>query len=659
MRASLVAGLLTLFPASAWAQVNVRALSVVADPTVIAGQSIGLVVSFQSDGVQPMPAFRWRPYLTLGGALDTAIPLAMVGPITLGDQQPHVYTVTRPIPANVSGRFTVAIVADFDDVIVESNEYDNLAIASATTHVVAEAPDLVITAGNASATSLTAGANLDVGFTIQNRGQLDASVTVGAYLSRNPVVTPSDLLLGTADVTVPAGGSLGGSIPGVVPPDAHVGDYTVGVIADPAGLITEADETNNLFEAGRVNLFEDTIALDTESLPGGTLTIDYHVQLAASGGDGHYAYRLTAGALPEGLTLDTGGTLSGTPTRTGAFDFEIEVESRGLTASRAFSVEIVSTFQPLRIVTDSVDGGFHRYPYQQVLVAGGGEPPYHWRLTEGGGIIPPGLDLSTSGVISGIPSQLGHFSFGVTVSDRLGAIDSLLYEVEIVPLATVLILTTEQPVGEAGQPFDYTIQAIGGVPPYRWQAASTPPPGLSVTEDGHIAGTAEQFGVWPLRVRVTDSTTDGASDTALFQVDIRDTSDFHIVTESLPTGLVRSLLELPLEADGGTPPYQWSLGPGESLPDGFFLAQGDGTDYPTDTALIVGRAFRPLVHGFSLIVEDARGRTRQRPYAIVIEAGSGSLSSGCTCTGRPDFGAAGLVLGLLGVLIWRRRPRSR
>jgi hypothetical protein len=659
----LIAGVLALAPLSAFAQVNVRALSVGPEASGVAGQSIDIVASFISDDAQPMPAFRWRPYLTVGGVLDGAIPLGVVGPITLSGSAPQVFTVSRVLPANVSGHFTVAIVADFDGVVNESNEYDNIAIASGTTHVIGQSADLDLVNASANQTERRASEPISVSFAIRNVGELNASVTVGAYLSNDAVISPSDLLLGTTSVNVAAGGSVNGSISGAVPADAAVGDYTIGLIADPDGLVTERDEANNILGAARLNVFEDALALDTETLPEGTLTIPYHVQLDSSGGDGNYAYAVVAGSLPNGLTLDASGTLQGTPVRTGTFEFEIEVTSRGLSDRRAYRVEVVSTFQPLRIATESIGDGFHRYPYQQVLVAGGGEAPYMWRLADGTGALPPGLDLSTSGVISGIPDQLGHFSFGVVVEDRLGAIDMFLYEVDIVPLATVLIQATENPSGFVGQALDYELQAVGGIPPYRWQAASTPPPGLTVTEDGRLAGTPEQVGVWPLRVRVTDSTTNGVSDTALFQVEIQDDGALVVLTETLPPGLVRSKFEVAIEVEGGDAPYTWTLGPGESLPDGFFL---------NEQGVIIGRAFRPMVHGFSVVVEDARGRSQQVPYAIVIESGNGSLGDGgCVCVGsgfaasRPESSgfawpqpSSGLALLLLGLVLIARRKRE-
>jgi hypothetical protein len=53
------------------------------------------------------------------------------------------------------------------------------------------------------------------------------------------------------------------------------------------------------------------------------------------------------------------------------------------------------------------------------LKAAGGAPPYSWAV--GGGTFPPGLNLSTDGVITGKNTTSGKFPFTVKVTDAAGA----------------------------------------------------------------------------------------------------------------------------------------------------------------------------------------------------------------------------------------------
>src|SRR5436853_2814315 len=60
------------------------------------------------------------------------------------------------------------------------------------------------------------------------------------------------------------------------------------------------------------------------TLPTGKTTTSSTRRSSDLGGTGPYTFAVTAGALPNGITLDgTTGVLSGTPTQTGPFSFTI------------------------------------------------------------------------------------------------------------------------------------------------------------------------------------------------------------------------------------------------------------------------------------------------------------------------------------------------
>jgi len=64
----------------------------------------------------------------------------------------------------------------------------------------------------------------------------------------------------------------------------------------------------------------------TSPLPGGTQGVAYSQTLAAGGGTSPYSWTLVSGSsLPAGLTLSTGGLISGTPTGTGTTSFTVQV----------------------------------------------------------------------------------------------------------------------------------------------------------------------------------------------------------------------------------------------------------------------------------------------------------------------------------------------
>jgi Synergist-CTERM protein sorting domain-containing protein len=73
--------------------------------------------------------------------------------------------------------------------------------------------------------------------------------------------------------------------------------------------------------------------------------------------------------------------------------------------------------------------------YSRTFTAAGGTGPYTWSVPAID--LPPGLALNTnSGVLSGVPTVVGPYSFTVTVTDSLSATDSRAYTLQIVQPAT-------------------------------------------------------------------------------------------------------------------------------------------------------------------------------------------------------------------------------
>src|ERR1700730_2257894 len=64
-------------------------------------------------------------------------------------------------------------------------------------------------------------------------------------------------------------------------------------------------------------------------LPSGTVGVAYSLSLAANGGVAPYSWSVTSGTLPAGLSLGSGGSLSGTPTAAGQSVFTIAVADSG------------------------------------------------------------------------------------------------------------------------------------------------------------------------------------------------------------------------------------------------------------------------------------------------------------------------------------------
>jgi hypothetical protein len=78
----------------------------------------------------------------------------------------------------------------------------------------------------------------------------------------------------------------------------------------------------------------------TSGIPAGKVGAAYSFTMSATGGSLPYSW--TAAGLPEGLSMTTGGAISGVPTSSGTFSAVITVEdSASLTNSKPFEITIL------------------------------------------------------------------------------------------------------------------------------------------------------------------------------------------------------------------------------------------------------------------------------------------------------------------------------
>lgn len=204
---------------------------------------------------------------------------------------------------------------------------------------------------------------------------------------------------------LPAGLSLGASTGTISGTPTSNGTFTFTVQATSGGQ--SGSKTFSLTISP-----PDVTVTTASALATGTEGMAYSTTLAATGGTGSFAWAITGGVLPAGLSLGAStGTISGTPTATGLFPFTVRATSGGQSGSKTFSLTIappgvtVTTASPLTAGTQGKS-------YSTTLAATGGTGSYSWAVTSGA--LPTGLSLGTStGTISGTPTANGTFTFTV------------------------------------------------------------------------------------------------------------------------------------------------------------------------------------------------------------------------------------------------------
>jgi type II secretory pathway pseudopilin PulG len=165
----------------------------------------------------------------------------------------------------------------------------------------------------------------------------------------------------------------------------------------------------------------------------------------------------------------------------------------------ALRERICNTF---RIVTESLPTGVEETAYPSVVLeATDGTLAYTWSVSSGS--LPPGLNLSAGGQITGTPGADGSYNFTVLVTEAEGRTASKSLVITIHPNDPE-ITTVFFHKGEEGIPYSAALAATGGSGAYTWTVLSgLLPPGLGLT-GSTISGTPASAGTYAFTLQITD-----------------------------------------------------------------------------------------------------------------------------------------------------------
>ena len=377
----------------------------------------------------------------------------------------------------------------------------------------------------------TPGASGEYVFTVQAFDGVQPVQETLTLIVNNPVViTPPPPPPPPAALTISGGGalpeiSLGASLSstfaasGGTPPYTFsaVGALPAGVMLDPdTGILSgtpgqpgnysfKAQVSDKLSAAAATAVTLSVLGFTTASVPGGKIGTAYAASFTAAGGSAPYSFSATG--VPVGLTLAANGTLNGTPTATGTYSLRVTVtDGNSFSTAANFNLSVTGTAPaPLSVPGSALGSGTMQISYSDSVTAVGGTAPYSWAIT--GGAVPPGVNLSAGGAVTGTPTLAGSFSFTAQVSDSAKATASGSFTIVIAPAPLKLSTGNSLPNGVVGS--DYPLQILsptGGVKPYAFSLSSGALPGGLGFADGQIGGIATAAGTFNFTVTIADAT---------------------------------------------------------------------------------------------------------------------------------------------------------
>ena len=312
----------------------------------------------------------------------------------------------------------------------------------------------------------------------------------GGYLPVNGVFTWA-LVAGT----LPPGLTLtiGGTIQGAPLPPAGTYNFSIRV----------TDSANNSAVKAFVLRVDGPIII-TDRLVSGQVNRPYVQGIVALGGIGPYLWQVKTGPIPPGLSLTDTGVLIGTPFVPGSYTFEIRVsDSVGSYFDKTYTLTSDAFPTSISIVTATLPDAAVGVNYVQTIQASGGTSPYLFSISSG--FLPPGITFSSTGILTGVPTTDGVYTFSVLAVDSFGLQASRAFSLN--SKGSIIITKTDLAKGYVGAPYSQQLVAQGGTPPYIWTPFGTPlPPGLSINQtSGILSGTPAALGDFFFAIQVSDS----------------------------------------------------------------------------------------------------------------------------------------------------------
>lgn len=237
-----------------------------------------------------------------------------------------------------------------------------------------------------------------------------------------------------------------------------------------------------------------TITVTAPVINTGTTGVAFNQTFTQTGGGGNVTFSTTS-TLPTGITLSTGGVLSGTPTQTGTFPITVKAtDSNNCMGTISYILTIscpTITLSPASPLPDGTTG----VAYSTGISASGGTASYTFMVTAG--TVPTGLTLNNNGSWSGAPTIANTYNFTVKATDANGCTAEQAYRLTIhLPLptlgtypATTVILGSNTNIMPTAAPTTAASLNVSTSTDFNGTFAADPTTGKVYVTNAHPAGT--------------------------------------------------------------------------------------------------------------------------------------------------------------------------
>lgn len=544
------------------------------------------------------------------GVLTQSVTVAVLGDVAVEADETFAVNLSGAVNAAIGDGAGQGTIQNDDAAPVLTSIAPASGPASGGTTVTLNGSDL------AGATAVFFGATQATGFTVNSSTSITATVPLGSGVVDVTVTTPSGTSANAAaarftyigapvvsglslTTAYNAGGATAANLDLSTGVTGSVSSYAVGAAANGTVIVTgsQAQYTPNVGYAGpdsftftatgpggtsnpatvNVTVTLPSLTLTPGSLANGQRAQAYSATLVAGGSVGPYTYAVTGGALPSGLTLTSGGILSGTPQASGAFNFTVTATDSSSGAGpfsvvRGYGLNIGAATIALTPADGALPGATVGVAYNGAVSADGGIAPYSFAVTTGA--LPAGLTLASNGSLTGTPTTSGAFTFTVTATDAAtagsggpytGSVVYSLWVGDAAPVAAAASLTVAY--GAGATPVS---PVLSGGPTTSVAVATAPARGTATASGATLTYTpnAGAYGTDSFTYMATGP--GGTSAPATVSVTIS-APTLSISPTTLTDAQEDVAYSASLTASGGAAPYSFAVTAG-ALPTGLTLA---------------------------------------------------------------------------------------